>query len=55
MRLLQPRNTVREGGARPLTSVMGKAVVKTVQAIPRMVLCYEHAFQNGAWHASAHP
>ena len=38
-----------------LNSVMGKAAVEAVQAIPCKVLCPEHAAQNGAWHASAHP
>jgi len=31
-----------------LNSVMGKAVVKTVQAIPFKLLCFEHANQIGA-------
>ena len=38
-----------------LTSVMGKAVVKTAQAIPEDRLCFEHALRFGAWHVGAHP
>jgi hypothetical protein len=36
---------IRQG---TLTSVMGKAVVKTVQAIPKVQVCSEHAYQIGA-------
>jgi len=38
-----------------LNSVMGRAVIETVQAIPNDKLCLELAFKIGAWHASAHP
>ena len=38
-----------------LSSVMGKAVVKTAQAIPKDRLCFEHALRFGAWHVGAHP
>ncbi len=31
-----------------LNGVMGKAVVKTVQAMPLMLLCLEHALEIGA-------
>jgi hypothetical protein len=31
-----------------LNSVMGKTVVKTVQAIPNTTLCLEHAAETGA-------
>jgi hypothetical protein len=38
-----------------LPRVMGKTVVKTVQAIPYSTLRLERAAKIGAWHASAHP
>ena len=53
-----PRDAVPQDGSRraqarlirqeTLNSVMGKTVVKTVQAIPCKLLCLEHAFEMGA-------